>query len=308
MPLQRFRRSWFLLVRTFRRIARSSGSAHSIALGAGIGFFVGMTPTMGIQMLIAAGIATLFRANRITAILPVWVTNPLTFIPIYVTCYKVGYWITGLGISIPAVHREIEALHAIQEAEGGYAAFRAMLNLSMEVLLSLTLGSFVVGTILGTIGYVLTYKLVLSVRRKLHEKRARRAARILQYREGTFSADLIEKESYESGSLPVSDPSPPPPSSPDSTSNLTPAVPAGEDDGIPLPPSSSHARNVHPPTPGASVPPPSAAPLPPAPPSPPAAASLPPATMPAPGETPPSASASTSAAPPTTTPPPCLQR
>ena len=58
-----------------RRLARSTGTSHAIAMGAGIGMFVAMTPTMGFQMIIAAVIATLFRANRVTAILPVWISK-----------------------------------------------------------------------------------------------------------------------------------------------------------------------------------------------------------------------------------------
>ena len=77
-----------------RSILMLDDTPHSIALGTSIGMFVGMTPTVGIQMLIVLAIAflvqPLFRLNKVAAVLTVYVTNPLTVIPVYWFNYKVG--------------------------------------------------------------------------------------------------------------------------------------------------------------------------------------------------------------------------
>lgn len=79
-----------------RKILMLDDTPHSVALGTTIGMFIGMTPTVGIQMIIVLIIAFLtrpfFRFNKIAAVLTVYVTNPLTIIPIYWFNYKVGTW------------------------------------------------------------------------------------------------------------------------------------------------------------------------------------------------------------------------
>ncbi|NQV29093.1 MAG: DUF2062 domain-containing protein [Rhodopirellula sp.] len=77
-----------------RSILMLDDTPHSIALGTAIGMFIGMTPTVGIQMMIVLVIAfltrPLFTFNKIAAVLTVYVTNPLTLVPIYWFNYKVG--------------------------------------------------------------------------------------------------------------------------------------------------------------------------------------------------------------------------
>lgn len=77
-----------------RKILMLDDTPHSVALGTTIGMFIGMTPTVGIQMIIVLAIAFLarpfFRFNKIAAVLTVYVTNPLTLVPIYWFNYQVG--------------------------------------------------------------------------------------------------------------------------------------------------------------------------------------------------------------------------
>ena len=79
-----------------RKILMLDDTPHSVALGTTIGMFVGMTPTVGIQMIIVLCIAFLVRPvfsfNKIAAVLTVYVTNPLTIVPIYWFNYQVGTW------------------------------------------------------------------------------------------------------------------------------------------------------------------------------------------------------------------------
>ena len=63
---------------------------HSIALGVALGVFVALTPTMGAQMLIILVVGTLIKANRIIGVLLVWISNPVTIIPMYYGYYWLG--------------------------------------------------------------------------------------------------------------------------------------------------------------------------------------------------------------------------
>ena len=76
-------RTWRVALRKgLRRIVYSRSSTPSIAAGVALGVFIAFTPTVGLQMLIAALLATAFRVNVLAAVVPVWITNPLTVMPI----------------------------------------------------------------------------------------------------------------------------------------------------------------------------------------------------------------------------------
>lgn len=67
---------------------------RSVALGVGIGLVAGLIP-LPIQMLMAIVIAIVVRANVPAAAAATWVTNPFTFIPLYLLAYQLGTWVTG---------------------------------------------------------------------------------------------------------------------------------------------------------------------------------------------------------------------
>ncbi len=62
---------------------------RSISKGVAIGFLIAFLP-IPMQMLVAAILAVMFRANLPIAIVMTWITNPITFFPINFFIYKVG--------------------------------------------------------------------------------------------------------------------------------------------------------------------------------------------------------------------------
>ena len=77
-----------------RKILLLDDTAHSIALGTAIGMFIGMTPTVGIQMILVLCLAfatrPLFHFNKVAALLTVYISNPFTVLPIYWFNYSIG--------------------------------------------------------------------------------------------------------------------------------------------------------------------------------------------------------------------------
>lgn len=67
---------------------------RSVSLGAAIGLFVAWIP-LPLQMIIAAATAIRLRANVAIAILCVFITNPLTMLPMFWMAYKVGGYLLG---------------------------------------------------------------------------------------------------------------------------------------------------------------------------------------------------------------------
>ncbi|MBW2174974.1 MAG: DUF2062 domain-containing protein [Deltaproteobacteria bacterium] len=85
----------------YDRFIRLHGSPEEVAWGAAIGFFVAMTPTMGIQTYLAVPIAAVFRISKVAAALTVWLTNPVTAPIIYGFNYMAGAKLLGYPLNAP---------------------------------------------------------------------------------------------------------------------------------------------------------------------------------------------------------------
>lgn len=133
---------------------------HDIALGAAIGMFVAFTPTFGVQMLLAAAIATLLRTSRPAAMIPVWITNPITMGPIYAFTWYVGTLLSPASAT---------AATRLGEPDGPAAplfdgTLAGLFNTGTALLWPLTLGGIFVGLLLALVTYPAVRRAVEMVR------------------------------------------------------------------------------------------------------------------------------------------------
>lgn len=77
----------------YRYLCRSSRNPESLARGVGLGLFIGFLPAIGLQVILALLVASIFNANRIVTVLGTLVTNPLTAIPVSAFSLWLGDWI-----------------------------------------------------------------------------------------------------------------------------------------------------------------------------------------------------------------------
>lgn len=150
MPSPKTSRWWTGPLTLLRRILMLDDTPHSIAMGVAIGMFIGITPTVGLQMLLvmilAAVTARLFRFNRIAALLTVYVSNPITTVPIYYFNYKVG----TLFVEGNVTRRDFEKL---LQYDGIGEWCRTIVGLFIEVGTPLILGSLIVASVCSAISY-----------------------------------------------------------------------------------------------------------------------------------------------------------
>jgi len=182
---RRRQRLWYSLkIRSkhlMRSILRARGSPEAIAFGLAIGIFIGFMPLYGVQMVIAGLLATALGASRIPAMVAVWVTNPLTAIPIYGFCYRVGLYLLGHNPSKGWAKIE-QILH---DGEGSWLVVMfeklgQLIELSWQILVPLIAGCTILGLLFGLLSYPFVVRLVKGHRLVRAQRRARRWQKRIQ--------------------------------------------------------------------------------------------------------------------------------
>lgn len=145
-----------------RWLIKLRSSPRAIAGGLGIGTLIAFTPTFGVQLILAVVCATLLDVNRPAAMVPVWITNPVTIAPIYTFNYWLGskFWngpplseVSQLFIDIGQTMTRLEFWNIKDQ-------FLAILNMGRDILIPLVLGSLAIGAVTGLAVYILTLKLL----------------------------------------------------------------------------------------------------------------------------------------------------
>ncbi len=160
-----------LFGRAYERFVRIRGRPREIALGFALGIFIGMSPTMGIQMPIAIFIAALLKWSKIAAVFGVWITNPFTSPFIYGLTYVVGARVLGL-----------EAIIALAD-EVTWSTVKELLKNAPVIMGALTVGGIIVGLPLAVLSYFLSYAAVNRYQEGIRAKVAAQKARLANTKE-----------------------------------------------------------------------------------------------------------------------------
>lgn len=78
---------------------------NQVVGGLALGIFIGLTPTMGIQMILSGLAAFLLRLNIPASMAACWITNPVSAPFIYALQYKLGVYLTGIQYSPELLYR-----------------------------------------------------------------------------------------------------------------------------------------------------------------------------------------------------------
>lgn len=117
-----------------------------VANGAFIGLFCALLP-IPFQMFPAGMLAIFFRANMPIAIALVWVTNPLTAVPVWYGTYRLGSYLLGMQPSWQLDDSSLEAVWSTMIANFG------------QIYLPMLFGSVVLGLVLATAGWFGTHRI-----------------------------------------------------------------------------------------------------------------------------------------------------
>lgn len=151
--------SW--LKRRFRlvclKLIRLRGKPEVIAKGLAIGVFAGCFPLFGLQSLFGVFFAAIFRGSKMAAIAATWISNPLTYVPIFVFNYKIGKLLLGTKDTV-LLPLDMQSFTAFKELGATFA-------------ITLLAGCLVVGIILAFITYFYSLAILEKWRNHRHMKR-----------------------------------------------------------------------------------------------------------------------------------------
>ncbi len=127
------------------RFIRMRGTPEYIARGLAVGVFAGLFPIFGLQTIVGVALATLVQGHKIAAAAGTWVSNPLTYLPIYAINFQVGQWL----------------LNSQEEfVSESILSFQQLVQHGTQFVTSLFLGCLVMGIIGGILSYFMGLKLI----------------------------------------------------------------------------------------------------------------------------------------------------
>ncbi|HKI98714.1 MAG TPA: DUF2062 domain-containing protein [bacterium] len=152
-----------------------------VAWGSAIGMFVGLTPTVGIQMYIVTLIWLLcrygfrVRFNLTIAVSMVWVSNPVTTLPLYYLFLKTGDGLMGwLGYHVTSMTFQLFTAEVRQLAAGHHVGWLRWLLYASQVFLIEFGWPIVVGSLVYAIPFaILSYPFTILTMRRYRRYLAR---------------------------------------------------------------------------------------------------------------------------------------
>lgn len=139
------------------RFLRMRSEPSEISRGLAIGVFFGMTPLLGLHMVLAVALAMFLKGNKLMALVGAWVGNPLTMPVFFVLEYKLGRWIMGAS-QAPVPQLSLR--------------FGEVLQGSWNIVAPLFLGSLILGMAAALLTYVVAKPLVWTLQYRFKRRRS----------------------------------------------------------------------------------------------------------------------------------------
>jgi uncharacterized protein (DUF2062 family) len=146
------------LYRIYERFLKIRGHPREIGLGFALGLFVGMTPVMGLHLVIAVPVAALLKWNKISAGIGVWITNAVTAPFIYSFTYLIGAGLIGIEKNV-----------GLKPQDGLSGLYKLILK-APEIFWAMTVGGIVLGIPLALAGYYFAYSVVHKYQQNIKKK------------------------------------------------------------------------------------------------------------------------------------------
>lgn len=150
------------------KFLRLKGDPESIARGASLGTFIGITPTLPFHTILLLLFCPLFRGNLIAALLAATiVSNPFTFFFQYYFSWIVGKWLFPSSVS----WSEIQSLLNFITGDATFRqSIEAVMHLGKDSILPLVVGGCLLAAPCAALVYFLIRSAIVRFRNKRLKK------------------------------------------------------------------------------------------------------------------------------------------
>ena len=173
----------------YTQVLHADDTPHRLALGVAIGMFVAVTPTPGLQMVLTLAIAAFLGANKVVGLPMVFLSNPVTAVPLNVGCWKVGHALTFSSSGQDGTHIDGVFRNLLGHTGQGLLArlfdadfWRQLLRIMFDFGVELWIGCIVVGLALGVVTYFFVRWGVTEYRQRRRVRKIYRNIRRAQLR------------------------------------------------------------------------------------------------------------------------------
>jgi len=133
-------------------------------MGAAIGVFVGLTPTLPLHTIAALIITFITRTSFIAAVIAgVLVCNPLTYIPIYWSSLVIGNAVTPYELNWEVIKSVLNSLLSDQSFPD---SLKMLVSVGYEVTIVMLIGGFILALPFAIVSYFYSLKLFIKIRKK----------------------------------------------------------------------------------------------------------------------------------------------
>ena len=152
----------------YLRFIRLQGSPHSLALGASIGVFIGITPTIPLHTIAIFILTIMTRSSFVAGLLTsIVVCNPLTYIPQYYFSLKLGNLVTPFELNWLDVKTIVDM---ILSDVSFVTKVEALLTIGYEAVIVMLVGGSLLALPFAVASYYGSYFTFLKIRKKRMEK------------------------------------------------------------------------------------------------------------------------------------------
>jgi uncharacterized protein (DUF2062 family) len=155
-------------------ILHINDSPARIARGVAIGIFIAWTPMIGFHIVMTLAASFLLRANKVAALVAIWINNPFTIVPMFYPGYRLGHRIVGVvrpeaASSMADMKELIERFTSARDFLTNFHRldfWHEVLDLLVKIGVELWIGCLILGTIAAVLGYFAAYGFVIWHRQK----------------------------------------------------------------------------------------------------------------------------------------------
>lgn len=149
------------------KFMRLRGDPHALAMGVALGVFIGLSPTIPLHTIAIVGATLILRVNTIAGLIAATiVSNPLTMVPQYYLCWRIGNFILPGRLT----WQRIEEVLLVLTNGGFIESLKSTTQLSADAIAVMLTGGFLLGLPLAALSYILSLYFFSKIRQKRRQK------------------------------------------------------------------------------------------------------------------------------------------